>query len=170
MRWKTTKLLYIQIYEVLLYTDKKKRCYYIFRFMRWAHVGVMDSNEAEFIASLELSFDKEWLKRGNLIIESDSKVALAWVSSSCPWKLRFYGNKLRNLQRVMGNVTFVHKTRESNELADSLAKEGAIPGRLLGDVVVARMWKWDMVRSKHTIATLIFSLFCISVSKADLTF
>lgn len=91
-------------------------------------VGLRDSSEAEFITivtALELSFEKEWLKRDSLIVELDSNVSLAWVKSSCPWILVFYGNKLRNIQWVLGNVTFVHKTRESNGIVDSLAKEGA---------------------------------------------
>lgn len=52
-------------------------------------------------------------------------MALAWVSSTCPWKLRFYENKLKNPQWLLGNVTLIHRNRESNDLANCLAKEGA---------------------------------------------
>lgn len=47
-----------------------------------ASVGLRDLNEAEFLAivfALEISVEKEWLKQGILVIESHSKVALAWV-------------------------------------------------------------------------------------------
>lgn len=84
--------------------------------------------EIEFLAilrALDLSSYKEWIRKGTLIVESDSKVVLTWSKSSCPWKLWFYGNKMKNIQWRMGNVTLSHKTRESNEIADSLAKEGA---------------------------------------------
>lgn len=78
-----------------------------------ASVGIRDSNEAEFIAviyALELSLEKEWLKLGSLIVESDSKVALAWIKSTCPSHLRFFGNKLRNILWIMKKVSFTHKT------------------------------------------------------------
>lgn len=93
-----------------------------------ASVGIRDSNEVEFLAiltALDLSSDKEWIRKGTLIVESNSKLALAWIKSSCPWKLCFYGNKMKNLQWSLGNVILTHKTRESNEIADSLAQEGA---------------------------------------------
>lgn len=96
-----------------------------------AGVGIRESNEAEFLAivkALELSMGRDWLKHGNLIVESDSKVALSWAKSGCPWKLQFYGNKLRNLLLVLGNVSMIHKNRESNEIADNLAKDGSSLG------------------------------------------
>lgn len=52
-----------------------------------ASIGIRGSNEAEFLAivkALEMSLEKEWLKEGSLIVESDSKVALAWIKSSSP--------------------------------------------------------------------------------------
>lgn len=62
-----------------------------------------------------------------LIIESDSKNALAWVNrhESCPWNLRFFCNKLKNILSILNNVFFEHKNREVNGFADSLAKDGA---------------------------------------------
>jgi hypothetical protein len=52
-------------------------------------IGVKESNEAEFLAivfALEQSLDKEWLSNGTIIVESDSRNALAWVDNSgaCP--------------------------------------------------------------------------------------
>lgn len=89
---------------------------------------IRDSNEADFLAiifSLELSSEKEWLKQGSLIVESDSKVVLAWVKTLHPYNLFFYGINLLNLLWILKNVTFTHRNRESNHIADSLTKEGA---------------------------------------------
>jgi hypothetical protein len=57
-------------------------------------IGIKDSNEAGFLAivfALEQYLDKEWLSSSNIIVESGSKNALAWVnnSESCPWSLSF---------------------------------------------------------------------------------
>lgn len=104
-------------------------------------MGIRDSNEAEFLAivtALELSLEREWLKEGSIVVESDSKVALAWIKSSCPWNLRFYSNKLRNLLWFLRNVTFNHKSRESNEIVDSLANEEGFSCGLLGEMVFLR--------------------------------
>lgn len=52
-----------------------------------ASVGVRDSNEAEFlviVTALEISLEREWRKRGRLIVESDSKVVVHWVKATCP--------------------------------------------------------------------------------------
>lgn len=93
-------------------------------------IGVRDSNEAEYMAivfALEMSVQKEWLKDMEIIVESDSKNALAWINKreECPWCLRFYCNKLHNLLLVLKNVTFIHKNREANHCADALAKTGS---------------------------------------------
>lgn len=77
------------------------------------------------VFALEISIEKDWLKEGSLIVESDSKVALTWVRATFPWNLRFCCNKLTNLLYLLKNVTFIHRTRESNHFADNLAKEGA---------------------------------------------
>lgn len=65
-------------------------------------VGVKDSNEAEIFAiafALELSLQQEWMKQKVIIVESDSKNALAWINKKeeCPWKLRFYCNKISSI-------------------------------------------------------------------------
>lgn len=77
---------------------------------------------------LEISLDRDWLNQGSLIVEWDSRVALSWVKAACSWKLRFYGNKLRNLLSVLRNVSLTHKTREANEIVHGLAKEGSSLG------------------------------------------
>jgi ribonuclease HI len=93
-------------------------------------IEIKDSNEAGFLAivfGLEQSLDKEWLSSSNIIVESDSKNALAWVnnSESCPWSLRFASNKLKNILLSLKSVMFVHVNREANSVADELEKKGS---------------------------------------------
>lgn len=95
-----------------------------------AYVGIRDSNEAEFMAivfALEMSLQKVCVMEKELIVESDSRNTLSWANSieTCPWKLIFYGNKLKNLLVILKDVSFVHKYRESNCFVDSLAKKSA---------------------------------------------
>lgn len=40
------------------------------------------------VNALDLSLEKEWLKGGSLIVKSDSKVAISWAKTTCPWKLK----------------------------------------------------------------------------------
>lgn len=95
-----------------------------------ASIGVKDANEAEFIAivfALEMSLQQDWMKEMEIIVEFDSKNALAWVNrkKQFPWSLRFFCNRLKNIILVLKQVSFIHKNREANFLADSLAKEGS---------------------------------------------
>lgn len=62
-----------------------------------------------------------------IIIEFDSKNAITWANRNeeGPWNLRFQSNKLKNILLVLKNVTFTYKNRETNQFADSLAKEGS---------------------------------------------
>ena len=100
-----------------------------------ASVGIMHSNEAKLLAivfSLELLLDRLSILTGKPIIESDSKNALSWKTNlgECPWNLRFYSNKLKNMLLVMKDIEFIHVLREANHEADRLAKEGSsISGR-----------------------------------------
>lgn len=95
-----------------------------------APIGIRDSNEAEFMAityALEMSLQKAWILEKDLIVESDSRNALSWVNNieTCPWNLRFFANKVKNMLVLLNSVSFVHRCREANDVADSLAKEGA---------------------------------------------
>lgn len=71
-----------------------------------ASVGVKDSNEAEFMAivfALEMSLQQEWIRGMEIILESDSRNALAWVNKQeeCPRDLRFYCNKMKNILLIL---------------------------------------------------------------------
>jgi ribonuclease HI len=106
-------------------------------------VGIRDSNEAEFLAidfALEMCLDRTDCVDMNLIVESDSKNALAWVNNAslCPWGLRFVHNKLKNILMVLKKVLFIHICRESNQEADALAKRGSLlQGREFSLVCIA---------------------------------
>lgn len=82
-----------------------------------ASIGIKDSNEAEFIAmvfALEMSLQKEWLREKEIIVESDSKNALAWINrrDEYPWDLRFYCNKLYNILQVLKRLVSRIKTEK----------------------------------------------------------
>lgn len=54
-----------------------------------ATVGIKDSNEVEFMAivfALEMSLQQPWVMEKEIIIESNSKNAIAWVNGEdkCP--------------------------------------------------------------------------------------
>jgi ribonuclease HI len=95
-----------------------------------ASIGVRDSNEAECLAivfALEQSLDMNWLSKKHIIIESDSKIDLAWVNKNTksPWSLHFANSKLLNILLSLKKVSFAHVHREANMLANNLAKRGA---------------------------------------------
>ena len=102
------------------------------RFLFAKSIGVNDSNYAELRAiqeALEWFLSADWCKDFHLIIESDSKVAIKWVSSlECRcWKYAESYNKIRNMVDsivVSKSVTFNHISREINYFADHLAKSG----------------------------------------------
>lgn len=62
-----------------------------------------------------------------IVIESDSENAFSRITrkEECPWSFRFYCNKLKNILLLLKGVSFEHRCRETNTLADSLAKEGS---------------------------------------------
>lgn len=82
--------------------------------------------EAEVRAILNaLVFSQEFLFK-NILIESDSTVAVGWVMSKAnrPWRL---SNELNHIDFLIQEVNCVevrHIYRESNVKADFLAKEG----------------------------------------------
>ncbi|GAU22279.1 hypothetical protein TSUD_260790 [Trifolium subterraneum] len=94
-----------------------------FVYVDGASVGIRDSNGAEYLAivfALEVSADYLHLFPDSLMIVSD---AITWanIKGECPWKLRFYSNKLHNLLSLFKT----HVTREANFIADALAKDSS---------------------------------------------
>lgn len=84
-----------------------------------------DSNEAKVLAIPESLRCFSRYYRGNLIVESDSSNAVIWVSNrkAYSWKFQFFFNKIRVLSTTI-NVSFQHKSRSANMMADALAKQG----------------------------------------------
>lgn len=62
----------------------------------------------------------------NESVESDSFSAIQWESgkSKCPWRLANWVEEVLCIARRL-KCTFKHILREANEVADSLAREGA---------------------------------------------
>lgn len=92
-------------------------------------IPCMEINSAEVFAilrAIKISMACDRLKKANIIIESDSKNAVQWCteSSGGPWNLGFPLNFIRNARKAWLNITIIHKGRESNMVADSLAKQG----------------------------------------------
>lgn len=89
----------------------------------------MEINSAEIYAifrAIKISLATPSIKSRAIIIESDSKNAVQWVKqdSGGPWNLGFILNFIRAARKRDLNLTIVHKGRESNNVADALAKQG----------------------------------------------
>ncbi|GMJ01097.1 hypothetical protein like AT4G29090 [Hibiscus trionum] len=91
-------------------------------------LGVMDSNVAEIRAiafSLSLVVEGSW-RHQCLITESDSQVALSWVTRSAkrPWRLWDVFMAIDQARQVTYELQFCYVPREANGFSDVLAKEG----------------------------------------------
>ena len=88
--------------------------------------GFGSANEAEVKAILKALLFCQQFCFGNLVIESDSTTAVGWVNSHerRPWKLRNEMNKIDSLVASVNCLKVCHVFRESNSLADVLAKKG----------------------------------------------
>ena len=92
-------------------------------------IPCMEINSVEVFAilrAIKISMSCDRLKKANIIIESDSKNAVQWCTedSGGPWNLGFSLNFIRNARKAWLNITITHKGRESNMVADTLAKQG----------------------------------------------
>ncbi|EOY20113.1 Uncharacterized protein TCM_045510 [Theobroma cacao] len=91
-------------------------------------IGYHDSNYAELMAILHALrlFSASQYIGAQLLFESDSKVALSWVSDvrQRPWKLWQIFNEIDYLSQTIGNVSYINVLREGNSFADSLGKLG----------------------------------------------
>ena len=89
----------------------------------------MEINSAEVFAimraiMISLSCDKT--KNQRIIIESDSMNAVKWCleEEGGPWNISFQLNFIRNARRKWLNLSIIHRGRESNNVADCMAKQG----------------------------------------------
>ena len=92
-------------------------------------VPFLDINHGEVFAihrALKISSSMDWSRQSRIILESDSVNAVKWCrgESDGPWNLAFTINFIKNAIASSGNIEIVHKGRESNLVADSLAKQG----------------------------------------------
>lgn len=92
-------------------------------------IPFMEINNAEVLAirrALKMSLSSARIKDSHIIIESDSKNAVNWCKQEVggPWNLKFILNFIRNTASSEPGVLITHKSRGSNTVADSLAKQG----------------------------------------------
>lgn len=89
----------------------------------------LEINCAEILAifrPIQISMASNIIKDSPIIVESDSKNAVRWCNeaSGGPWNLGFQLNFIRNARSQWLDVMICHKGRESNMVADTLAKQG----------------------------------------------
>ena len=92
-------------------------------------VGTLDSNIAELravVKAIKLSATNHLLHHKHIIIESDSANVISWMHNpeNRPWMHKELFSTVQRLTRLFGSITFSHVSRESNSLADCMAKQG----------------------------------------------
>lgn len=92
-------------------------------------IPFVEINHAEVLAihrALKISATIDYLAHSKLTIESDSSNAVKWCNedNSGPWNLCFIINFIRSCLVKGHGVEILYKSRESNVVADSLAKQG----------------------------------------------
>ena len=89
-------------------------------------VGVVWAFEAEVIAIRTALFFCKHHKVNNILVESDSSLAVGWVNcrSNRPSKLINTLNEIDWMRKEMNVVSISHVLRERNKEADVLAKDG----------------------------------------------
>lgn len=101
----------------------------MFRCIFHEQVEAKEINVAETFAilrAIHLSREKEEVWTRNITIESDSVNATTWSNGKegGSWEAQMLLNKIRRLKASSGNVSIIQKNRESNGVADALAKIG----------------------------------------------
>ena len=90
---------------------------------------ILDSNIAELrviVKAIKLSVSNYLLHHHHLIIESDYVNVIRWMNNplSRPYKHHNLFSFVNRLKAYFGSITFSHIFRESNCMADYLAKQG----------------------------------------------
>lgn len=80
------------------------------------HVGLMESNEAEILTTLEALQTFVSHFQGNLVVKSDSLNVSYWASSSIasPWWFHFYLTEIKS-SSLLTHVEFKHVGRLDND-------------------------------------------------------
>lgn len=92
-------------------------------------MSTMEINHAEVLAihrAIRISLSMESTCNSHLIVESDSTNAVKWCNgeSKGSWNLTFHINFIRNAMEEGQSIEIIYKGRESNMVADNLAKQG----------------------------------------------
>jgi ribonuclease HI len=92
-------------------------------------VGILDSNIAKLrvvVKAIELSASNYLLHHKHITIESDSTNVISWMHNphNRPWMHWELFSTVQRLTRFFGSITFAHVYRESNNMADCMAKQG----------------------------------------------
>eukprot|EP00258_Populus_trichocarpa_P028500 XP_024444519.1 uncharacterized protein LOC112324681 [Populus trichocarpa] len=91
-------------------------------------VGILDSNVAELravIKAIELSASNCFLHHKHIIIESDSANVISWMNNlhNRPWIHHKLFSSAQRLASCFDSITYTYSYRESNHMADHLAKQ-----------------------------------------------
>jgi ribonuclease HI len=78
------------------------------------------------VKAIELSASNCILHHKHIIIESDSVNVISWMNNphNRPWLHHKLFSLVERLASCFGSITFTHSYRESNHMADHLAKQG----------------------------------------------
>ncbi|XP_010686858.1 uncharacterized protein LOC104901016 [Beta vulgaris subsp. vulgaris] len=92
-------------------------------------IPYMEINHVEVLAihrALKILLSSPFVGNYGLVVESDSANAVAWCTgeNKGPWNLNFHINFIRGLLTSTARLSLVYKGRESNVVADQLAKQG----------------------------------------------
>lgn len=92
-------------------------------------IPTMEINSAEVLAihrALSITLANDVFRKSSLMIESDSANDVAWCTGEKggPWNLGFHLNFIRSACNGELDITIVHKGRSSNQVVDTLAKQG----------------------------------------------
>ncbi|XP_056685365.1 uncharacterized protein [Spinacia oleracea] len=92
-------------------------------------IPFMEINHAETFSiyrALKISRSIEWIKQSRIIVESDSANAVLRCNddNNGPWNLNFIINFIRCEMKTGQGIEITYKGRDTNMVADSLAKRG----------------------------------------------
>lgn len=77
-------------------------------------------------------------EKGNLILELDSSNAVLWSNSNFggPWNINHHLNFIRNACKKYLNIQVIHKSRDFNFVAHTLAKQGLLKQKQIHSVAI----------------------------------
>ena len=92
-------------------------------------IDVADSNVAELLAvrkAMHIFLHSRWMRSYKLIIESDSSNTVKWIHNpqTVFWRMKKYISHIEVLKSQLKEWDTVYIPRDSNEMADALAKAG----------------------------------------------